>query len=96
MMKSDNFIIDQDFGKKKFDLSAFDADPEFHTGSNKAEKQDSPRKENKVHQVRAQKQQPKEDVPMYNTKRKRFKIDQLPPTHTIHYLLHQTQVEQIM
>ena len=43
-MKSENFIVDKDFGKKEFDPSAFDTEPEFHTGSNEAEKQGSPQK----------------------------------------------------
>ena len=43
-MKSENFIVDKDFGKKEFDPSAFDKEPEFHTGSNEAEKQGSPQK----------------------------------------------------
>ena len=81
-MQSENFVDDQDFGKNEFNPSALKQRNKIH-----------PRKENKVHQVRAQKQQPKEDVPMYNPKRRRFKIDQLPPPHTIHYLLHQTKVE---
>ena len=43
-MQSENFVDDQDFGKNEFDPSAFDKEPEFHTGSNKAEKQGSPQK----------------------------------------------------